>query len=170
MVWKGLDQPTAAFFVGLTAFCTVIVRPLTGWLGDRQSKQKIGTIGVLLGAVGILVFIGSDEGALWPLVAFAVLFAFGDGINSVTWALVGDCFGRTHFATIRGWIGMLQSVASMPAAVFTGWVYDRTQSYTYALLPFVAAYVLSGVILWRLPEPKRPPAPLGAPAPRPAPP
>ena len=52
LVWKGLDEPTAAFFVGLTALSTVVVRPLTGWLGDRQSKQKIGAMGVLLGAAG----------------------------------------------------------------------------------------------------------------------
>jgi MFS family permease len=157
LVWKGLDQPMAAFFVGLTAFSTVIVRPLTGWLGDWRSKQKIGTIGVLMGALGIAVLTYSD-GAVWALVAFAVLFSFGDGINSVTWALVGDCFGRTHFATIRGWIGMLQSIFSMPAAVFTGWVYDQTQSYTYALLPFVVSYCLAGLILWRLPHPERPPS------------
>ncbi|MBM3220189.1 MAG: MFS transporter [Candidatus Rokubacteria bacterium] len=154
-VWKGLDQPAAAFFVGLAAFSTVIVRPLTGWLGDRQSKQRIGTMGVLLGALGLLVLIETD-GALWALVAFAILFSFGDGINSVTWALVGDCFGRRHFATIRGWIGMLQSVFSMPAAVFTGWVYDQTQSYTYALIPFVLSYCVAGVILWWLPRPERP--------------
>ena len=157
LVWKGLDQPMAAFFVGLTAFSTAIVRPLTGWLGDRQSKQKIGTMGVLMGALGLVVLASSD-GALWPLVAFAVLFSFGDGINSVTWALVGDCFGRAHFATIRGWIGMLQSIFSMPAAVFTGWIYDQTQSYTYALIPFIASYCLAGLILWRLPHPERPAA------------
>jgi nitrate/nitrite transporter NarK len=155
LVWKGLDQPTAAFFVGLTAFSTVIVRPLTGWLGDRQSKQKIGTVGVLLGALGLVVLTYSD-GALWPLVAFAILFSCGDGINSVTWALVGDFFGRTHFATIRGWIGTLQSVASMPAAVFTGWIYDQTQSYTYALIPFMISYCVAGLILWKLPHPERP--------------
>jgi nitrate/nitrite transporter NarK len=155
LVWKGLDQPMAAFFVGLAAFSTVIVRPLTGWLGDRQSKQKIGTVGVLLGALGLVVLTYTD-GALWALVAFAVLFSFGDGINSVTWALVGDLFGRTHFATIRGSIGMLQSAFSMPAAVFTGWVYDQTQSYTYALIPFVISYCLAGLILWRLPQPERP--------------
>ena len=155
LVWKGLDQPMAAFFVGLTAFSTVIVRPLTGWLGDRQSKQKIGTVGVVLGALGIAVLTYSD-GAIWALVAFAILFAFGDGINSVTWALVGDCFGRTNFATIRGWIGTLQAFASMPAAVFTGWIYDQTQSYTYALIPFIISYCLAGLILWRLPLPERP--------------
>ena len=159
LVWKGLAEPTAAFFVGLTAFSTVIVRPLTGWLGDRQSKQKIGTTGVLLGALGLVVLTYTD-GALLPLVVFAVLFSFGDGINSVTWALVGDCFGRRSFATIRGWIGMLQSAFSMPAAVFMGFIYDRTQSYTYALIPLAVSYVLAGVILWWLPSPTRRSAPL----------
>ena len=154
-VWKGLDQPMAAFFVGLVSFSTVFVRPLTGWLGDRQSKQGIGTIGVLLGAAGIAV-LTYGGGSLWALVAFAILFSFGDGVNSVTWALVGDCFGRAHFATIRGWIAMLQSAFSMPAAVFTGWVYDQTQSYTYALIPLIASYCAAGVILWWLPAPGRP--------------
>jgi MFS family permease len=157
LVWKGLDQPMAAFFVGLTAFATVIVRPLTGWLGDRQSKRRIGSWGVFLGAAGLVVFVFSD-GGFWSLVLFAVLFAFGDGINSVTWALVGDCFGRTHFATIRGWIGMLQSLASMPAAVLTGFIYDQTQSYTGALIVFVVSYCASGVILWWLPDPERTPS------------
>jgi MFS family permease len=168
LVWKGLDQPTAAFFVGLTALSTVIVRPLTGWLGDWHSKQKIGAIGVILGAVGLLALMYS-EGSPWALVVFAVLFSFGDGINSVTWALVGDCFGREHFASIRGWISMVQSFASMPAAVFTGWIYDQTESYTYAVMAFIVCYSVAGLILWWLPHPKRParrklPAPHAAPA------
>jgi MFS family permease len=158
LVWKGLDEPKAAFIVGLTALCTVIVRPLAGWIGDRRSKQTIGAAGVFLGAIGLAV-LAYGSGAMWALVLFAILFSFGDGINSVTWALVGDYFGRRHFATIRGWISMLQSVASIPGAVFTGWVYDRTESYTYALLPFVVAYGLAGLILCRLPAPERPARP-----------
>jgi len=71
---------------------------------------------------------------------------------------VGDFFGRNNFATIRGWMGMLQSFAAMPAAVFTGWIYDQTQSYTYALVPFIVIYVLAGVVLWQAPRPKRPTA------------
>ena len=157
LVWRGLDEATAAFFVGLTALSTVVVRPLTGWLGDQHSKQKIGALGVLLGALGLVVLMYSD-GALWPMVFFAILFSFGDGINSVTWALVGDCFGRTHFATIRGWISMFQSFASMPAAVFTGWIYDQTQSYTQALLAFIVCYGVAGLILCLVPSPKRPAA------------
>jgi len=155
LVWKGLDQPTAAFFVGLMALSTIIIRPLTGWLGDRWSKQKIGATGVILGGVGIALLTYSN-GALWHIVCFAILFSFGDGINSVTWALVGDFFGRQQFASIRGWIGMIQSLASMPAAVFTGWIYDRTESYTEALIPFMIIYGLAGLVLWPVHRPRRP--------------
>src|SRR5207247_3264692 len=88
VVCTGLDEASAAFFVGLTAFFTVIVRPLTGWLGDRQSKQTIGTAGVLIGALGLAV-LAYGGGGLWALVLLAFLFSFGDAINSVTWALVG---------------------------------------------------------------------------------
>jgi nitrate/nitrite transporter NarK len=152
LVWKGLDEPAAAFYVGVTALATVVIRPLTGWLGDRQSKQAVGAVGVLLGAAGLIVLAYGDD--TWgALLLFAVLFSFGDGINSVTWALVGDFYGRAHFATIRGWISMFQSFASMPAAVFTGWVYDQTQSYTYALIVFIVCYGLSGLVLWLIPRP-----------------
>ena len=164
LVWKGLDEPAAAFYVGLTALATVVSRPLTGWLGDRQSKQMIGAVGVLLGAAGLAVLAYGD-GAWWALVLFAVLFSFGDGVNSVTWALVGDVFGRAHFATIRGWISMFQSFASMPAAVYTGWVYDRTQSYTQALIAFVICYGAAAIVLWLVPDPTRP-APVGVAASR----
>jgi MFS family permease len=139
LVWKGLDEPAAAAFVGVTALFTAVVRPLTGFLGDRRSKQTIGSLGVFLGAAGLAVLTYGGSGVP-TLLLFAFLFAFGDGINSVTWALVGDFFGRTHFGTIRGWISMLQSFASVPGAVLTGWIYDRTQSYTWALIPFIAAY------------------------------
>jgi nitrate/nitrite transporter NarK len=50
---------------------------------------------------------------------------------------------------------MLQSLASMPAAVLTGFIYDRTQNYTSALIVFVVSYCLSGLILWWLPDPER---------------
>ena len=157
LVWKGLDEHTAAFFVGLTAFSAVIIRPLTGWLGDRWSKQNIGAMGVILGGLGLVVLTCSN-GALWTMVLFAILSSFADGVNSVTWALVGDFFGRNHFASIRGWMGMIQSLVAMPGAVFTGWIYDQTQSYTYAVMPFIVIYALAGLALWQAPRPRRPQA------------
>ncbi|MGE3540562.1 MAG: MFS transporter [Candidatus Tectimicrobiota bacterium] len=153
LVWKGLDESSAAVFVGLMSLCTIVIRPLTGWLGDSCSKQWIGATGVLLGSAGLCVLLWG-RGSWWHMTLFVILFSFADAINSVTWALVGDFFGRQHFASIRGWIGMIQSFATMPAAVFTGWVYDQTHSYTAALLPFIALYVLGAVVLLRARPPK----------------
>lgn len=153
LVWKGLDETTAAFFVGLMSLSTIVIRPLTGWLGDRCSKQRIGAVGVALGGLGLCVLLWSG-GALWHMAVFAILFSFADGINSVTWALVGDFYGRKHFASIRGWIGMIQSFATMPAAVFTGWVYDQTHSYTAALLPFIVLYALGALVLLQASPPQ----------------
>lgn len=152
LVWKGMDQPTAAFFVGLLSFTTVIIRPLTGWLGDRWPKQRIGAMGVFLGGLGLAVLLGS-HGSYWHMALFVILFSFADAVNSITWALVGDFFGRKSFATIRGWIGMIQSFATMPAAVFTGWVYDHTQSYTAAILPFMILYGIAALVLWQATPP-----------------
>lgn len=153
LVWKGLDESNAAFFVWLMSLSAIVVRPLTGWLGDRWSKQKIGAAGVMIGGLGLVVLLYSG-GAFWHMAVFVILFSFADGINSVTWALVGDFFGRKHFASIRGWIGMIQSFATMPAAVFTGWVYDQTHSYTAALLPFIVLYAFGGLVLLKASPPR----------------
>jgi hypothetical protein len=48
----------------------------------------------------------------------------------------------------------------MPAAVYTGWVYDRTQSYTQALIAFVICYGVAACVIWLIPRPVRP-APRG---------
>jgi len=44
---------------------------------------------------------------------------------------------------------MIQSLVAMPGAVFTGWIYDQTQSYTYAVMPFIVIYALAGLALWQ---------------------
>jgi len=127
------------------------------WIFADHHNLAAAMIVLVLAGLAIGLIPGVPHPVVKPdLVLFAFLFSFGDGINSVTWALVGDFFGRTHFGTIRGWISMCQSIASIPAAVLTGWIYDRTQSYTWALIPFIAAYAVAGLILWRLPQPERP--------------
>jgi cyanate permease len=53
-------------------------------------------------------------------------------------------------------MGTIQSCVAMPGAVFTGWIYDQTQSYTYALIPFIMIYALAGLALWQAPRPRKP--------------
>jgi len=46
---------------------------------------------------------------------------------------------------------------SIPGAVFTGWVYDQTESYTYALIPMAISYGVAALVMWRMPQPRRRP-------------
>lgn len=40
MVWAGRSEREAAFLIGLMAFCTLVLRPVMGWTGDRWSQTE----------------------------------------------------------------------------------------------------------------------------------
>jgi MFS family permease len=47
----------------------------------------------------------------------------------VNWSTVGEYFGRTNFAKIRGSMSFVSTWGSVIGPVAAGFVYDRTQSY-----------------------------------------
>jgi len=67
---------------------------------------------------------------------------------------MGDFFGRRSFATLRGWQHLPDQLMSMSTPVWMGWVYDRTNSYYWALVPLFILYGLSAFFYWTLPRPK----------------
>ena len=42
-------------------------------------------------------------------ILFAVLIAFSQGSDSMTWALIGVHFGRAHFGKLRGILSLTQA-------------------------------------------------------------
>jgi hypothetical protein len=44
----------------------------------------------------------------------------------------------------------------MATPVYAGWVFDRTESYTWALAPLVLLYGAATLLFWVLPKPKVP--------------
>ena len=155
MVWKGIDEQNAIYYVEFMLFSVLGLRLFMGWWGDSWSRQKVATIGVTLGALG-LVLLSQGSGQWWQVATFVFLLAGAESINSNANAMVGDFFGRKSFATVRGWIGLVASIIPIPAPVFTGWVYDQTQSYSLAIFPFVGAYLLSALLFWLTPKPRLP--------------
>ncbi|MGZ8490416.1 MAG: hypothetical protein ACXWW4_17935, partial [Candidatus Binatia bacterium] len=55
------------------------------------------------------------------------------GLFPVTWATVGDFFGRKNFAKIRGSMSFLYTWGSVLGPVLSGAIYDRTASYAALL-------------------------------------
>ena len=153
MVWKGLSEETGALMVGLVSFSGIGTRLLMGWWGDLWSRKRLTALAMLVGAAS-LVFLVFSPGRLWLMVLFVIAFSVTDGAASLTWALIGDYFGRRAFATLRGGVNLVVSLGALATPVFAGRIYDVTQSYYWALLPFAGLYVVAAFIFTVLRRPR----------------
>ena len=163
LVWKGIEEQNTTFFIVFMLFSTMVLRIFMGWIGDLWSRQKVAGIGVSMGVVGMLL-LARSTGHWYEMAGFVFLLACAESINSNANAMVGDLFGRRHFAQLRGWMGLISSILPMGAPVFTGWLFDQNGTYTPAIFIFAASYVASAILYWVIPKP-RPPG--GAPPPVP---
>jgi sugar phosphate permease len=158
LVWKGIDEPTAALLLGLFAFSQVPMRIVSATIADRWSMTKVSSLAAMAGVCAVVVLL-VPEGELLGLgllgagIVFALLFALAETGNSPGWAVIGQFFGRSSYATIRGSVSFVQSAVSLPAPVIAGWVYDTTRSYQLALLPVAAAYLTATILFWVLRDP-----------------
>ena len=116
-----------------------------GWWGDRWDKRKVVVIGMFAGMASVLILLFAP-GELWVMMIFAVVFSLTDGAAGLTWAMIGDFFGRASFATLRGVITFVVSLGSLASPVFAGRVFDVTQSYYWALLPLVGVYAVASIV------------------------
>ena len=145
MVWKGLGEAHGAIIIATISFSAVGTRLLMGWWGDRWDKPKVVVIGMFAGIASVLILLFAP-GELWIMMIFAVVFSLTDGAAGLTWAMIGDFFGRASFATLRGVITFVVSLGSLASPVFAGRVFDVTQSYYWALLPLVGVYAVASIV------------------------
>jgi nitrate/nitrite transporter NarK len=106
-------------------------------------------------AAGLVILIGPS--GLLTGVAFALLFSGAQACNSVTWALVGQFFGRKSFGTLRGGVTLMQSLMSTAGPLGAGIVFDLTGDYKVAFVAISVTYVAATIMFWRL---KAPPVPV----------
>lgn len=155
IVWKGQTEATAALLISIYGLVSIPLCLTIGWMGDRWSKQKVTSFGMLLAGVGLGVLILSN-GQLWQLVIFIVLFTVADTTGVVAWALVGDLFGRRAFATLLGGMTMVYSLLSASTPILAGWIFDTTNSYLGALVLVASLFACSSLLFWRIPRPRLP--------------
>ncbi|MSQ33376.1 MAG: MFS transporter [Dehalococcoidia bacterium] len=155
MVWKGQDQASAAFLLAALAFLGIPLRLLFGWLGDRWYKPTLVALGMVTVTAAMVILQYAQ--ASWQLWVFVVVMAVGEGITVLNWATMGDFFGRRHFATIRGTMGLIFTWGMVIMPVLVGYIFDRTQSYSAAIWLFAALGALA-VVAWALLRPPKPQA------------
>ena len=153
MVWKGISQERAAVLLSVFALLNLLFHFLLGWIADRVNKPRLLSLWMVLplSAIVILTF-GQSTLSLW---LFAILYSALDAAFPVTWAIIGDFFGRKHFATIRGNMTFCYMWGSALGPVIAGYIYDQTQSYGSVLWGLVATLSLSVVLTGLLIKPWR---------------
>jgi len=160
LVWKGFEEGAAAVLLGMFAFFQLPLRIGAARLADRWSMTRVSALSALGGIGGIVALLIPGDDWVINGLGFVFFFALAETGNSPGWAAIGDFFGRSRYATIRGYISLVQSAFSLPAPVVAGWVYDTTQSYYLALLPVGFSYLVSFVLWWTLRRPAQPPVPV----------
>ena len=143
LVWKGISEQSAAFFVSLVFLCMIPIRLILGISGAFLPPYAILFCGMVMGGIGVAVFLNMEGTAAAML--FIVVLVSIEGVATLNWIAVGDYFGRRSFATIVGIMTVFYSIGALLAPVGMGWIYDQTDSYSTALKILAPALVVAGV-------------------------
>jgi len=154
LVWKGMSEATGAYLVSLFALTSILASLLLGWMGDRWNKSLISSVGIVPAIVAMVVLIFSQETAV--LYLLPLCFAITMGTAPLNWALIGDFFGRSSYATLRGIMGVGYGTATFFSPIYAGWVFDRTGSYTIVLLTFSIIFLIAASFFAVLRRPSPP--------------
>ncbi len=154
MVSGGVSEGVAGILVAIMSLVRLPTMIGAGLLGDRWSRSKVASLSMIIGAVTAATVVWGPSG-LMSGVLFAVLFAGAQSSDSMTWALVGQYFGRKNFGSLRGGVTLIQSLMSSGGPIAAGWVYDNTGSYNQALVGIGIAYSISAIVFWALRTPVR---------------
>ena len=152
LVWRGIDEATAAYLVSLYAFSTIILVLLMSWIGDRWNRALLCSIGALVGVAAlILMMISKNELVIY---LFPIMLAIPQSSAANGWALIGDYFGRNSYAKLRGIAGISVGTGTFLSPIFAGWIIDTTGSYDIVLMTFAVIFLLTAFIFFviRLPR------------------
>ncbi len=153
---KGMSPQMAANLVGAMSAINFVSRLVMGYLGDRVSKKAI--LGLSLGVEGIgylFLWLGDWQTAvgITLVLGFVVCEGMMDGAGVIVWAALGEYFGRSRFATLRGYITFGYAWALVASPVYAGWIYDRFGNYDRAIVPGAICAMIAGVFFMLIKKP-----------------
>jgi MFS family permease len=143
MVWKGLSQSEAALLLSVYAFLGMAATLILGWLADKANKPRMNAF-ILFAAAGAM-FLPIFSSSVWALVLFTIFFAAVETTFPLGWAVVGDLFGRKHYAKIRGYMTLFYTWGGVLGPVIAGAIFDRWQTYEPLLWGLIVVFIVAGL-------------------------
>jgi MFS family permease len=143
MVWKGLSQQEAALLLSAYAFLGMTATLVLGWYADKAHKPHLTAVICFTAAAAM--FLPLLGNSLWLLALFTMFFAAVEATYSIGWAIVGDLFGRKHYAKIRGYMTFFYTWGGVLGPVIAGAIFDKWQTYQPLLWCLVAVFFAAGL-------------------------
>jgi sugar phosphate permease len=152
----GVTEATAAMALGLTAGIGGLGKMSFGRIFEIIRFRYVVTLcfGLQALAVFLLLYIHSTA-IIW---VYVVIFGFAMGGVVVLIPLaVGHFFGLVSFGFLLGILWMVNALGGAMGTYTSGWIYDFSGSYDYALYAFIVAYIAAifGLFLAGEPRPYR---------------
>ena len=141
-----LDRETAALVLSELNLFNIAGRILGGMLGDRMPKHWLMALNLLFSAIGMLLL--AFGASLAPFLVYGAFFGFSWGVRAaVQSSLLGDYYGRGHFARSPGCCKRWRRRRRLSRTVLVGGVVDYFGSYRMPFL-FLAVLGIIGSLLF----------------------
>ncbi len=151
-----IEPVAAALILTVIGACNALGRISGGWLSDVIGTKKTMALSILLQALAVpCLIVGRSVLWLYPI---AVVFGLGyGGLSAVVPRLISEYYGVRSMGALLGIIQMAFAIGGMAGALFAGYVFDKTGSYTLAfgLLSIAVAITFVLCVTLRPPAKKR---------------
>jgi len=128
----------SAAALGLMLGISILGRLASGLLGMRFDGRYLAAVFMTLMGLGIVSLMNARLPGFVYLYAVLAGIGFG-GMIVILPHMMGDYFGRRHFAQIVGWTTPVVAITGAASPVFAGYLFDISGSYA---LPFGIAAAL----------------------------
>ncbi len=147
----GFTQEFAAQLIALMSISMIVGKFFFGSLGDRIDHRKLYWLMTCLLLTALFFYEGSPARTSLMLAVSLQGFATG-GVMPMMAIMYASRFGTFSFGRVLGFVNMFLMIGSF-GSIFSGWVFDMTQSYDYAFWMFAAGLLPCMVAMAFLPPP-----------------
>ena len=153
LVWKGVEEQTAAFIYGFLLFLQVPLSLLFGWMADILPKNWILCSTSVAGTASFYLLAVSND-SIWPIYLFVLLFAVAETSGSNNWATFGDYFGRRAYGRLRGITQLAASPGVFLAPYLANLWFDSKETYSLPLWIFTGFFAMGALFFAIMRKPK----------------
>ncbi len=151
----GMTQTLAAQLIALASISMIIGKFVFGSLGDRVDHRYLYWLMTGLLLVALYFYQGSPDQTALMVAAALQGFATG-GVMPMMGIMYASRFGTFSFGRVLGLVNLFLMIGSF-GSIFSGWMFDLTQSYDAAFWTFGVLLLPCMVAMTFLPSPVKHP-------------